>query len=113
MSYPLFAFTNEEVTVVTRGSTLDVAFDNVSHSPAFRRGTTVRALDFVPIDSALLYGTNHAPGWLHRAPEYERRLRMELAVRRVQSVGMPTFLQEILEEIKARHSTEVRQPVNG
>lgn len=68
--FPLFAFTNDEVVVITRGPTLDHAFDYASRSNNFRHGTTIRSMNYLPIDAAELYDKNHDVGWLTRPPKY-------------------------------------------
>lgn len=72
--FPLFAFTNDEVVVITRGPTLDHAFDYATQSKNFRRGTTIRSMDHLPIEAAKLYDENHDSGWLTRPPKYLNEL---------------------------------------
>lgn len=72
--YPLFGFTNGEVIVITRGPTQDHAFDYACRSKNFRRGTTIFAMNHLPINSAEKYEVNHDPGWLHRPPVYLEKL---------------------------------------
>jgi hypothetical protein len=68
-SFPLWAFENARHTLITRGRTQEEAAAVLAHNLR-RAGSedTFRGVGWVPADGARLYGTNHAPGWLHRPP---------------------------------------------
>jgi len=51
---------------ITRGRTQREAFTYSSHN--WRRGQTIALYNWLPIDAAILYSENHAPGWLNRKP---------------------------------------------
>lgn len=100
-TYPLFAFSDNhhsEQVLVTRGATLDDALDHASNSSFFRRGVTIFPLSFVPIQAAELYGHNHAPGWLHRMPEYMRRREAAALQKEVIVCGPAQVQNRLIQE---------------
>lgn len=64
--FPLWAFTDYDKTVITRGETQAQAWQWASRN--WERGQTVTPLPYCPIWAADEYDKNHSLGWLERVP---------------------------------------------
>ncbi len=70
-TFHLYAFSDSNITVITRGETQEQAMSYAARNDGmFKRGVTVYPLDYLPIEAATLYNTNHNEGWLHRVPSW-------------------------------------------
>jgi hypothetical protein len=78
--FPLFAFTDGYLTVITRGENEDQAMSYACRSSGqFKRGVTVSST-YLPIDANKLYNSNHKEGWLYRKPFWLEKAEQQQAV---------------------------------
>jgi len=75
VKYRLYAFTNGRVLVITRGENEAAAMKHAAMFHVFARGTTIRAVDHLPIDANELYSQNHDFDWLNTEPLYSKEKR--------------------------------------
>ncbi len=87
-TFPLFCFSDGYNLIATRGENDEQAMSYAAWSPQFPRGVTISCLDYCPIDLAKQYSTNHAEGWLYRAPEWLQKQEREKAVKEGLSMVM-------------------------
>jgi len=72
--YHLYAFTDSNVTVITRGLTERKALAHVAQSGVFPRGVGVYPVGWLPVDAPDRYlEADHDFDWFHVAPQYENK----------------------------------------
>jgi len=90
--FRLYAFTDGKVTVVTRGENQEQAMSYASRdNGSFPKGVTIYSLDYLPINAAELYNTNHSCGWLYRSPCWLAKIENEQAIQ----MGVNNILNSI------------------
>ena len=62
--FRLFAFSDGNITVITRGETLDQAFSWAARPDGLftKKGATIFPLDYLPINAGKLYSANYSEG---------------------------------------------------
>ena len=97
-TFPLFAFSDSNLTVITRGENEEQAMTYATRvGGVFPRGVVVYPLDHLPVEAAKLYEINHSSGWLYRAPKWlQQRYRDNDARKDPQSIigDILNFLSE-------------------
>jgi len=103
--YPLFMFDDGRYYHITRGSTQELAMSYITQTHDVR-GQTIRPVNWLPINAAEIYASNHTPGWLHRKPEYQRRAEIRQLLARVRTEGhsqvTQSLVQEAIQELRNR-----------
>ncbi len=97
--YPLFAFSDGRIIVITRGIDEEQAMTYAAREGgSFPRGVTVFPLDHLPINAAMLYNQNHDDGWLYRMPVWVRKQQEQQDINR----GVNNTIKDVYEVLAAR-----------
>lgn len=95
-TFPLFAFSDGNITIITRGENESQAMSYAArNNGAFKRGVTIFPVE-LPINAAELYSSNHEPAWLYRAPLWLRKAEQKQAI----EMGLTNILNSISSHLK-------------
>lgn len=97
--YPLFAFSDGRIIIITRGVDENQAMAYAARDGgSFPRGVTVFPLDHLPINAAKLYDQNHEDGWLYRMPVWVRKQQEQQDI----DHGVNNTINDVYEVLTAR-----------